>query len=74
LLIPSDAKSRKGIRPGWDGGLYAFMRRVLASERGGELHGQRHAIIEPVFAKTKFNRGIDASDDEAEPRFAPSGD
>ena len=59
VLIPPDAKSRKGTRPGWDGGLYAFMRRVLASERGGELYGQRQAIIEPVFANTKFNRGID---------------
>jgi hypothetical protein len=59
VLIPPDAKSRKGTRPGWDGGLYAFMRRVLATERGGELYGQRQAIIEPVFANTKFNRGID---------------
>ncbi len=59
VLIPPDAKGRKGTRPGWDGGLYAFMRRVLASERGGELYGQRQAIIEPVFANTKFNRGID---------------
>jgi transposase len=59
VLIPPDAKSRKGTRPGWDGGPYAFMRRVLASERGGELYGQRQAIIEPVFANTKFNRGID---------------
>src|SRR5829696_1926986 len=59
VLIPPDAKSRKGTRPGWDGGLYAFMRRVLATERGGELYAQRQAIIEPVFANTKFNRGID---------------
>jgi transposase len=59
VLIPPDAKSRKGTRPGWDGGPYAFMRRVLASDRGGELYGQRQAIIEPVFANTKFNRGID---------------
>ena len=59
VLIPPDAKSRKGTRPGWDGGLYAFMLRVLASERGGELYAQRQAIIEPVFANTKFNRGID---------------
>ena len=59
VLISPDAKSRKGTRPGWDGGLYAFMRTVLASERGGELYRQRQAIIEPVFAHTKFNRGID---------------
>jgi hypothetical protein len=32
VLIPPDAGKRKGARPGWDGGLYAFMRRVLASE------------------------------------------
>ena len=31
-LIPPDAGKRKGARPGWDGGLYAFMRRVLASD------------------------------------------
>jgi transposase len=59
VLIPPDAKSRKGSRPGWDGGLYAFMRRVLSTERGGELYRQRQSIIEPVFANTKFNRGID---------------
>ena len=34
VLIPPDAGKRKGARPGRDGGLYAFMRRVLASERG----------------------------------------
>jgi hypothetical protein len=37
VLIPPDAGKRKGARPGWDGGLYAFMRRVLASERGRAL-------------------------------------
>jgi hypothetical protein len=59
VLIPPDAKSRKGSRPGWDGGPYAFMRRVLSTERGGELYRQRQSMIEPVFANTKFNRGID---------------
>jgi len=29
VLIPPDAKSRQGARPGWAGGYYAFMRRVL---------------------------------------------
>ena len=37
VIIPPDAGKRKGARPGWDGGLYAFMRRVVASEAGGEL-------------------------------------
>src|SRR4051794_14263326 len=36
-----------------------FMRRLLASEHGGGLYGQRQAVIEPVLANTKFNRGID---------------
>jgi transposase len=58
VLIPPDASKRKGARPGWDGGLYAFMRRVLASERGGELYRQRQPMIEPVFGQMKFNRGL----------------
>jgi len=59
VLIPPDAGKRKGARPGWDGGLYAFMRRVLETERGGELYRKRKAMIEPVFGHTKFNRRID---------------
>jgi transposase len=59
VLIPPDAGKRKGARPGWDGGLYAFMRRVLASDRGGELYAKRQGMIEPVFADTKFNRRCD---------------
>jgi hypothetical protein len=48
VLIPPDAKKRAGARPGWDGGRYAFMRRVLASDAGGELYAKRQTIIEPV--------------------------
>jgi hypothetical protein len=59
VLIPPDANKRKGERPGWQGGLYAFMRCVLATERGGELYAQRQTMIEPVFAHTKFNRRCD---------------
>ncbi len=59
VLIPPDAGLRKNARPGWDGGLYAFMRRVLQTERGGELYRKRQGMIEPVFADTKFNRRID---------------
>ena len=32
VLVPPDANKRAGARPGWDGGLYAFMRRVLATD------------------------------------------
>ena len=59
VLIPPDAGKRKGARPGWDGGLYAFIRRVLAGERGGELYAKRQGMIEPAFAHTKFNRRMD---------------
>jgi len=58
VLIPPDASKRRGARPGWDGGLYAFMRRVLATERGGGLYKRRQPMIEPVFGQTKHNRGI----------------
>jgi Transposase DDE domain len=35
------------------------MRRVLSTDRGGELYRKRNGMIEPVFANTKFNRRID---------------
>ncbi|MCA1700464.1 MAG: transposase, partial [Actinobacteria bacterium] len=59
VLIPPDASKRKGARPGWDGGPYAFMRRVLETDYGGGLYRKRQGMIEPVFADTKFNRRID---------------
>jgi transposase len=59
VLIPPDADKRRGRRPGWDGGRYAFMRNVLQTDAGGRLYGQRQRIIEPVFADTKFNRRAD---------------
>jgi hypothetical protein len=35
------------------------MRRVLATELGGGLYAKRQTMVEPVFADTKFNRGVD---------------
>jgi len=58
LLIPPDASKRKGARRGWEGGYYAFMRRVLAGDHGGALYRRRQPMIEPVFGQTKFNRGM----------------
>ena len=58
VLIPPDAANRKGARPGWEGGCYDHMRRVLASDYGGGLYKRRQAMIEPVFAHTKFNRKL----------------
>jgi Transposase DDE domain len=46
VLIPPDSSRRKGARPSWVGGLYAFMRRVLetqADQRFGTLHVARRS-------------------------------
>jgi transposase len=59
VLVPPDASKRAGARPGWNGGPYAFMRRALATDQGGALYAKRQAMIEPVFADTKFNRRVD---------------
>jgi transposase len=59
VLVPPDSRKRKGARPGWGGGAYAFMRRVLETDAGRELYRKRQAMIEPVFGHTKFNRRID---------------
>ena len=59
VLIPPDTSRRRTTRRNWDGGHYDFMRRVLATERGGELYRKRQPMIEPVFAQMKFNRGMD---------------
>lgn len=60
VLVTPDGGLRKGPRrAGWDGGLYAFMRAVIASERGGGLYKFRQKLIEPVFGHTKHNRQIE---------------
>ena len=58
VLIPPDAGNRTSPRPGWTGGRYDWMRRVLASEHGREIYRQRKKTIEPIFGHTKHNRGI----------------
>jgi hypothetical protein len=58
VLIPPDSGKRKGERPGWTGGRYSFMRRVLATDLGKQLYGKRQRSIEPVFGHTKHNRKI----------------
>jgi transposase len=59
VLVPPDASKRTDTRPGWNDGMYAFMRRVLESELGHQLYRRRQAIVEPVFADTKFNRRLE---------------
>jgi hypothetical protein len=59
VLIPPDSKKRKTTRPEWDGGRYAWMRRLLASDSGRDVYAKRHKLIEPVFGQIKCNRKID---------------
>ena len=59
VLIPPDSGKRKGERPGWTGGRYSFMRRVLATDLGKELYRKRQQSIEPVYGHTKRNRRFD---------------
>jgi hypothetical protein len=59
VLIPPDGGKRRAPRPGWEGGYYDHMRRVLATNHGAELYRKRQGMIEPVFAQTKHNRGVD---------------
>jgi hypothetical protein len=56
VLIPPDSSKRKGERPGWTGGRYSFMRRVLEGELGGGLYRLRKQTVEPVIGHTKHNR------------------
>jgi hypothetical protein len=58
VLVPPDSMIRESARPGWEGGMYAFMRRVLATDVGRELYINRRHSIEPVFGQIKHNRGM----------------
>jgi Transposase DDE domain len=40
-------------------GLYALMRRVLATEYGQAIYRRLLATVELVFGQTKFNRRLD---------------
>jgi transposase len=58
-LVAPDADRRKEPRPGRRGGLYDFMRRVLATDHGTALYRRRQATVEPVFGQIKANRSAD---------------
>jgi transposase len=59
VLIPPDTSRRRTTRRNWEGGRYDQMRQVLATDPGRELYRKRQPMTEPVFAQTKFNRGLD---------------
>jgi hypothetical protein len=59
VLIPPDSGLRADARPRWEGGLYAFIRRVLSTDHGYSLYSKRKHSIVPVFGQIKGNRRID---------------
>jgi hypothetical protein len=56
LVAPDTTRNRP--RKTRRDGPYDFMRRVIATERGGGLYSKRMPIVEPVFAQIKANRRI----------------
>jgi Transposase DDE domain len=56
VLVPPESGKPKGQRPGWSGGRYEWMRRLLATDHGRAIYEQRRQVIEPVFGHTKHNR------------------
>ena len=58
VLVSPDSGLRHRPWPGWTGGLYDVMRRVLATPDGRALYRRRQATIEPVFGQLKCNRQI----------------
>jgi hypothetical protein len=73
VLVPPDSMIRDGARPGWEGGMYSFMRRVLSTDLGRELYIKRRHSIEPVSGQIKHTVGWDCSDEEAGRPCGPSG-
>ena len=59
VLIPPDSGLRTTPQPGWDKGLYAFMRMVLSTDYGRAVYRRRMATIERVYGQMKFNRKFD---------------
>jgi hypothetical protein len=56
LVAPDTTRNRP--RKTHLGGPYDFMRRAIATERGGALYSRRQWMVEPVFAQIKANRRI----------------
>ncbi len=86
VLIPPDSGKRKGERPGWTGGRYSFMRRVLATDHGRETvpktpeidrAGVRSHQTQPQIHQLSPKRPTSGADrvainhDESQPHQAP---
>jgi hypothetical protein len=73
VLIPPDSGLRAGARPGWEGGYYAFMRRVLATDHGrGSTASEKTASMR-CSARSKPTDDSTASYEEAAARSGLNG-
>jgi hypothetical protein len=66
-LVAPDADRRKEPRPGRRGGLYDFMRRVLATDRGTELYAHRQRSSSRSSARSSTTAAPTASAAAAAP-------
>jgi hypothetical protein len=57
IVAPDTTRNRP--RETRRGGPYDFMRRVIATEKGGDLYSRRQCMVEPVFAQIKSNRRME---------------
>jgi hypothetical protein len=57
LVAPDTTRNRP--RKTRLGGPYDFMRRAIATDKGGELYSRRQCMVEPVFAQIKSNRRME---------------
>jgi hypothetical protein len=55
---PARRQEARGARPGWQGGRYEWMPRLLSTELGKRLYRKRSQTVEPMFGHTKHNRGM----------------
>ena len=74
VLIPPDSKKRKTTRPGWDGGRYAWMRRLLASDYGRESTPSATNSSSRCSGRSSSTARSTASNDEAAALYARNGD
>ena len=74
VLIPPDSGLRTEPRPGWDKGLYAFMRLVLVNRSRPDALQDGWPPSSPCSGRSSTTAGSTASNDEADPPCARSGD
>jgi hypothetical protein len=65
VLVPPDSGLRKGARPGWTGGFYDFMRRVLATPEGTPSTAGVRSPSSRCSASSSSTARSDASNAEA---------